>query len=413
MNPYPNQHHKHNISDMFWGTLWIVFMVSSAFYVFRSGLPQPSDWVMATIGVLLFLGGNLAMPKTYPAVLKAMIWFVGYVCLVNLMWFLITQKTEFLIFSVFYVFNLGASIVFWSLYRKMGDRILSYTAFAILVSVFVQSVIILLDFSMTGANTRFVGTFNNPNQLAHFGILMASICTILSRANRIPKALSRFFMPICYLGNIHAVNASLSRGGLMAMALAIVLGLMRNVKMAILFCLLGIVVIASGTFSQKIDSTFDRIRARFQIGNFGMQNDVEFWARNGIQRMWANPQYLLLGAGEGYIQRFESTHGIYYEIHSSIGTVIFSYGAIGFLLVLRIFWPIFKKRKSAMLFIVPVIAFGTTHNGLRQTEVWLIPLLVWLTIDSIQWKSVRAIQKRSNQLPVERHDQEFSPSGQF
>lgn len=84
----------------------------------------------------------------------------------------------------------------------------------------------------------------------------------------------------------------------------------------------------------------------------------------------------MVGAGEGQTERL-NTEAPEVELHSTPGTLLFSYGLFGTILFLLPFWYIVRtKGIPALSMFVPVLLYGSTHNGLRQSELWVLIILV-------------------------------------
>jgi hypothetical protein len=60
-------------------------------------------------------------------------------------------------------------------------------------------------------------------------------------------------------------------------------------------------------------------------------------------------------------------------MHSTFGSLLFCYGVIGLILFLRMFWLLYRNAGfQAVLFVVPPSVYGLSHNGLRQSELWML-----------------------------------------
>jgi hypothetical protein len=95
----------------------------------------------------------------------------------------------------------------------------------------------------------------------------------------------------------------------------------------------------------------------------------------GYDRILHHGEFLAFGAGEGALYRFQSGETL--EMHSSLGTLLFSYGIVGLLLFARMLWLIARGAGAKpLLFLVPALSYSLAHNGLRQTEFWLLIVLV-------------------------------------
>jgi hypothetical protein len=107
----------------------------------------------------------------------------------------------------------------------------------------------------------------------------------------------------------------------------------------------------------------------------------------GYDRIVNHPEFWFFGAGEGSFQRFESVLGG--EIHSSWGTIFFSYGLIGTLLFLLFFLNVFKYKKNFFYF-MPIFFYGLTHQGLRSTQFWI---LLFIFYELYEIKTSRSYEK--------------------
>ncbi len=87
--------------------------------------------------------------------------------------------------------------------------------------------------------------------------------------------------------------------------------------------------------------------------------------------MW--PQYLLLGAGEGLLERWEYPR----EIHSMFGTLIFSYGLPGLAFVcalLAVAWR--RNARDFLIYFVPILLYSVVHQPMRQAMMWILLILL-------------------------------------
>ena len=84
--------------------------------------------------------------------------------------------------------------------------------------------------------------------------------------------------------------------------------------------------------------------------------------------------YLVLGAGQGATERFD-TEG---EVHSTPGTLIFSYGLPGSVLFVLFLWNIVGgDAVRSTLLLAPLLAYGLVHNGLRFPWFWLAVCVIY------------------------------------
>ena len=100
----------------------------------------------------------------------------------------------------------------------------------------------------------------------------------------------------------------------------------------------------------------------------------------GYDRIIEYPEYILWGAGEGETQRFTkgtSTN----ELHSTLGTILFSYGIIGLVIMTFLLKKaIWGAPLGIWLVMISPFAYGLTHNGMRQPLFWGTIMLVALAV---------------------------------
>jgi hypothetical protein len=143
----------------------------------------------------------------------------------------------------------------------------------------------------------------------------------------------------------------------------------------------------------------EKVERRFQ--SFGEHDDDSVQGR-GYDRIWLHPEYVFVGAGEGAPGRLTS-HGRDQELHSTWGTLLFSYGITGFLLFLVMLAVIFYRAPwRHMLYFLPIALYGLTHQGLRFSMLWVFFGLVFGVANGGRLASHRPAasrDRRSNSPP--------------
>lgn len=122
-------------------------------------------------------------------------------------------------------------------------------------------------------------------------------------------------------------------------------------------------------------------------------------------RILEHPEHLAFGAGEGAVDRFDPVHPI--EIHSSAGTLLFSYGVVGSALFLLFLYHVLKLASPYLIaHLIPVTFYTLTHQGLRESMFWI--LLAFLQCLAAEIRSQRKLPR----LVVDRpHGAEFPNRG--
>jgi hypothetical protein len=103
----------------------------------------------------------------------------------------------------------------------------------------------------------------------------------------------------------------------------------------------------------------------------GARSLISHLEMRGNLRPFEMPEYLLLGAGQGFDARF-STRSI--EIHSSLVAPLFYYGVVGWCLFYGFIYTLARDRLNGwqwLVFAAPFV-YGLFTYGLRTPVFWLL-----------------------------------------
>ncbi len=356
---------------------WFLFFILNPFLVFGSGMPQPADWIMALLFIYIFFKGLKPLPGSQKMLIDRHRMFVIYVALVNTIWyFFIDQSFEkrfpTYVHSFFYIFNFFALRSIVVLSRAFKDRFLKYTTYGIGCGMILQ---VGLSFVMGSVGTRNALFFNNPNQLGYYALISGSLFIYAVRHVRMPI----YFQLISYFSFFFLTLLSSSKAALAGSLILITLAVLNQGLFSIRqFIVLAIAISIGGFFiaQQELGSKlFKYSLNRFQT--IGESKDDSYEGR-GYDRIVNDPEYMILGAGEGGYNRF-STLLDAGEIHSSFGTIIFCYGIVGLTFFIRFLIAIFRRSTFfELMYFLPIFAYSITHQGLRDTLFWIFLGVVFL-----------------------------------
>lgn len=344
---------------------WAAFILLIPFYFWSSGLPQVSDILMVLIIGGLFIKTRL--DAKFDSVTKPLLVFVIYTIFVNLAWTLLTDEPRKGFrpyhYSLFYIYNFLLLLTCLTLFRKNARLFFLWTSYAVGTSLVVQALLT----SLRGGASRHEGFFNNPNQFGYYALLSATIFAITAQRCKINPA----FQAIVLISAIYIAALSLSKAALGGILLlfcffAVQKGYFQLRQIvAVALCIATVGVFAAR--SQRGQEIFSNVKQR--VERVGGDDSLE---GRGYHRILQFPQYTILGAGEGALYRF--SHGDKeMEIHSSFGTIFFCYGVVGFSLMGWFLYRIWLQTGARLfMFIVPALAYGVTHMGLRFTSLWIM-----------------------------------------
>jgi hypothetical protein len=364
---------------------WAIYLFLIPLYIFRSGLPQPGDAVVLILAPLALHRWDGRLSGDMRAVVRALMWFTLWVCLVDYTWVLVTGNftlfgtDSFVLYPLYYLYNALLFLVAIVLYRRYGDLFLRVTVFVVTASVFLQVLSSLVFRSSAARGSVF---FNNPNQLGYFALLAATLIALTHRRLRLRMLTSSIALVCCgYLALVSASRAA--AGGILGL---LVLLIFSNPKVLVVACLAAVAVVSGvGPIADAIDASQERVL------NLSAHADRSFLQERGYDRIWRNEQYLVLGAGEGGLSRFDDTAFVKnMEIHSSAGTVLFSYGIVGSILFLVFTWRVIRRaRLRLLLMLLPPLLYTGAHQGLRFTLLWVV-LAVFLALKDEDTRKPRA-----------------------
>lgn len=171
--------------------LLVLYIFSSPFYLWDSGLPQISDFILLLLicwaasqiasQKLSQHGGSTSFIAEPHFTLLTL--FVYYATIVNLFWALISpEKTSFITYTVYLLFNFATMFAFASLYLHYKEDLLKLLYWSLTISLWVQTILTAVSTGTQGLRTT--AFFNNPNQLGYYALLTAAILSILHALGR-------------------------------------------------------------------------------------------------------------------------------------------------------------------------------------------------------------------------------------
>jgi len=367
--------------------LWVGFAAAGPFYVLPSGQPQPADWLMAATVVVCFLWGaeRLVAKRGLSRKLWPAVGFAAYAALVSAFWTWRLAEPGLLLPAAYYAYNVLVLIALVRTFERLGPAFLRTMGWAFLVSVLIQ---VSLSMTRLGASFRETAGFNNPNQLGYFALLVASVIALAHCRFGMRRAAAGVGLAGC----LWLSAVSLSKAALGGVALLAAMVVKARPLVGLIVC--GLVYGAAHLvdLSPVVQNVQQRIVA------IGQDSDDSLEAR-GYDRIWKYPRYLLLGAGEGAGYRFGSE----IEVHSSLGTVLFSYGIPGTLLFGGFLARIYRfSGMRHFQYAIPALLYGATHQGLRFTEFWI--LLGLILCAGCQTATYGAVQQRKVLIRVAGHE---------
>jgi hypothetical protein len=352
--------------------LWFLYIASLPFYFGPSGLPQPGNLLVIVLVPLVLSGWGGMLEIKMARTLRLLLSFVVWVFIVNWGWAAVTGKFSaraYALVPVYYVFNATVVLLAVVLYRRYGDRLLVVTLYAVLFDSAFQFVASFVYRTHLYRGQLF---FNNPNQLGYWSLLAACIVALTHRRANLGVAGASIGVSACtYLAILSGSRAAVAGTGML-------LALLIFTNPRIIFvCALAALALTSigGPIAKAIDVSESRARA-------DASRTTSFADERGYSRIRDHWEYAVIGAGEGDITRFVEDADHANEIHSSLGTVVFSYGIVGTIIFLWFFGRVLQGApRRAILMLLPVLVYTVAHQGLRFTLFWIL-IAVFIALKS-------------------------------
>jgi len=377
--------------------LLLIGILLLPFYIFPSGSIQPSHAFLITGATLFVLFGSRLFLELREVLAGFFLAF--YILLVGFTWYLLIGDTAPAIGALQHAINVFISIAIVARARQFFSLYQRFVPLAFLLGLIFQVTWYVFGIGMYGG-TRFLGTFNDPNQLAYWVICMAGVSLIIARPNTsvltlimvlatftliLTKSRSGFigFAPIFALFSFSIIFYVFSKSRFRGTA-------------TFLFLLVGLYIFVFAQFFGLL--SFD------ETYTFFLNETLVFWQRlemldinnqlelRGYDRFRFYPDYVIFGAGQGGGFRFPLVAYPEVEIHSTIVGFLFYYGMIGFGFALFFLIIVFRNCSlfDLVVFSGPII-YGLGTYGARNTAFWLLIAF----IASSRGQIVRALPTRA------------------
>ena len=361
----------------------IFYLMLKPFYI--SAMPmQLADFIL--LGLFVYLLGykqcdfkiNTHTQNAFRSYCGLVVWSL----LINFLWLIqldFINKSRFLQSSSYLIFNGIAIYVVLMLYETLGRRLFKVFVYGALYSVILEVILSIILYNP--AVDRQVVAFNNPNQLGYYAVIMLTICVVLGEFLNIWEVL---LLSLCC---IYLSFISLSKASIIACAGLIFLALFtvtdhndkgffdKRIRLLLLFLGSLYIVISMWLSLQGKTTLFGKVVNR--VAGMAEESDSNLGSGRGYDRIFEMKWNILWGMGEGAYNRFSVMSGK--EIHSTLVSMFVSYGIIGvaiYMVTIIQFLIVRNKMWFVLVCFSGVILYSLTHNGIRNTILWMVIALV-------------------------------------
>lgn len=376
-----------------------IFTFIKQFYILPSGSIGISDAFLAASGAFLLIHIIRNRKRVFYQIDIPWYGFILAVCIINGYYYCYSHNGQFLLFTLYWLY---ITMSIWIFRTLASERFIFGLSIVCEINLIVQTFIYLLGrgryFHENWGGSRFMGTFNDPNQFAFFVFSMLLILVLVYLRNQQKKYIWLFWADALYLIGL-SKSTGVFTGVFTLILLSLGLLIWKNYnkskyKIVWSLCLLiGGIFIIVVLYSIWPKANFDitltdyTLLSRIQqkIWKLSHGNLADLLYDRSAERLILYPEYLLYGAGEGMFERFlpgdfvkQITPGVFdvvrvNEIHSSFFSIWFSYGIIP--LFVFLYWAGKNMRYCSRWQLIVMIALIVESFSLmncRQPFFWFI-----------------------------------------
>jgi hypothetical protein len=355
-------------------------------YRFSSGGPQ---WVDVP---LVFLLAAALLTKCQPdgslqRLLFPLVLFGVWTISINTVYFVLyPDEFRYLIKNVEVAYLI---LIVYALFFIINDLLNSNKLTYLYLGLFLSAATCLMFKGNYNEVVRLALSFNNPNQLGYFSVLLMCYATLLIHWS--PSIFKNIFyigvaVSLVILAHYFAL-LSLSRGAILSV-LVLDTGLLfnsaRKISLGIISLLaalaLVIVLLCHPTYMEN------QLTARQGRSFFASSESADVKGRLTVPFNLMEGFHVIIGMGDVPFSHAPSLWGnknAVPEVHNIFGNVFRSYGAIGLALfgwwIFRLIWA--SRVITGGLFVwASILLYNMAHNGIRFRGFWILVALMIVMI---------------------------------
>ena len=382
----------------------LIYLLLKPFYAFSSGGLQIGD-IFLLIAFGLLVAGSWHVPNKRKVLAvaiqqhKLFILFVACTFIINSLYFIVYPEFKFFLSSLYFVFNAMAIILFTLFFK---DKLfLSKVGTIFKFNLLLQLAIWAIGIGRVYGETRYMGTFNDPNQFGYYVLLSFFFVYIIDMILKKKHTYIFYALALFLIIQSGSTGMLLGIGAFSVLFAAIVIAkqlaspgkLIRRIMhslaiIAVLAVPLSVIVYSAIDLiprntapDEQKTSIFKRVEEKTDKASG--ESDASLAVDRNLDMLLEYPHYMIYGAGEGAFGRFERAAHPGNEVHSTFPSILFYYGIIPLLLLVT--WLIRQLRGAnwsmAVLYIsLFVVSFVLLNQ--RQTLFWALIVLIGITVNA-------------------------------
>ncbi|MDY4186442.1 MAG: hypothetical protein SOX77_01115 [Candidatus Borkfalkiaceae bacterium] len=372
--------------------LFLLYWLLKAFYTRDSGGLQIADYVFVLSFIVLIAENVGYITSRNLAIIikrdKYLFIFVICVAIINFLYWIVYGDQGFLLAIAYFIFNLLVVIEFRALSARKSFIKSFYISTFLCIAV--QFAIYFSGQGRWYGGERYMGTFNDPNQLGFFVMSRFFILYLIYKRIEKVKFVSIISVLAAFLMTSFLIAEAASTGMFLGMATFVfgwlIYAFLKSkaagktlIAIVGFACVALLIVAGDKNFINnpivKNDFIVTRVIQKVQKIVYGGGGGGFIKDRN-LQAFFAKPYYILLGAGEGGFIRFidVAANG---ELHSTVLGLLFYYGIIPFIILLCWVKDNLKNKAKLCDFCVYLAIFVEmlTLINHRQSSLWILFIL--------------------------------------
>lgn len=263
------------------------------------------------------------------------------------------------------------------LFRRLASerRFLQQMEHICRLNLWIQCFLLVSGWGRYRFEHRYVGSFQDPNQMAFFVFAMLLLIYIIRI--KIGEKKEGIWLDIFLSGIL--IYCSKSVGAALGFFIFFICFLLSQRKWKGVFLVaVSVGVLFLFLFQAQLPGDSYHLFYRIQEKLYKIQADgiSNFLSQRGIDRIWLYPWYLLWGAGDGAYTRFSKSWLVFQELHSTLPQLWFCYGAVPFFCILCWLYQNIKNvlPKYVGVYLSLFVESFVLVNS-RQPFFWMILLL--------------------------------------
>ncbi len=372
--------------------LLFLYLLLKPYYLFSSGALQLGDILLLLAASLIFAASvlNKRVRKDMQEVINSnglLAVFVACTFIINGLYVLYLSDTKFMLSSLYLLFNLIAVVVFSYFFRDRNflENISKILKFNLLV----QLALLVLGVGKYYATERYMGTFNDPNQFGFYILVSFLFMYVLDVLVAKKKKFFIVYSVIAMILIVQSGSTGILLGALTFFCFSLAYYLYKarsaysKIRKVMLLLIVGIFFLLPAgvaTYSALVVQTGEQPVVLRRLDDKVSESEPQDSAGQslledrGYDIIYNYPGYIFFGAGEGGYDRYpQSAKGYEVEIHATLPALLFYYGIIPFVILLR--WIHAKIRRvdpRILIALIALLAESLTLVNHRQSLLWLI-----------------------------------------